>query len=214
VRLGRSVGIGFAVVVAATACRQSDPPAPASNASQPKPSASNVDPGRLPEDPVAGKQSELQWREHMEEEEHERQILFDRQHLEEHRALVKLIVATRARYDGAKTEAAVVKARADMPRRTAEIRRRITEIDHWGVNSRLLSDYDALSASLSDAYPLAKTEALKGDERALTAARADLDGRLQKIDAWLKEAAESEGEGEGEGERKHSESERRAEERR
>ena len=150
------------------------------------------DPQRLPEDPVAGKQSELQWREHMEEEEHERQIGYDRRFLKEHRALTKLIAAARARYDGAKTEAAVAKVRSGMPAQIAEVRRRVTEIDHWGTNSRLLSDYEALSASLTDAYPDAKIGALKGDGSALDVARAAFDGHMQKIAAWLKEAAETE----------------------
>jgi hypothetical protein len=147
----------------------------------------------------------------MDEEEHERQALFDRQRLREHRALVKLIAAARARYDAAKTEAAVAKVRADMPRTTAEIKKRVTEIDHWGNNSRLHPEYEVLSASLAEGYPAAKMAALKGDAEPLEEARAAFDGRMQKIAEWLKEAAETKGEGE---EREPSESERRAEERR
>jgi hypothetical protein len=190
VRLGLSVAL--AVVVATAACRkQTASPTPARDDSPPKSSAVQADPGRLPEDPVAGKQSEAQWREHMEEEEHERQIGFDRQHLEEHRAVTKLIAAARARYDGAKTEAAVAKVRADMPRQIAEVRKRVTAIDHWGVNSRLLADYEALSVSLSDAYPLARVSALKGDGSALDAARGAFDEHMKKIASWLEEAAEN-----------------------
>jgi hypothetical protein len=217
VRPGRSVLFAL-VVVATAACRHSEAPAPAPSAAPPAPSAPSVasaDPGRLPEDPVLGKQSEAQWREHLDEEEHERQALFDRQRLREHRALVKLIAATRARYDAAKTEAAVAKVRADMPRTTAEIQKRVTEIDHWGNNSRLLPDYEALSASLSESYPAAKTAALKGDEKPLEHERADFDARMQKIAAWLKEAAETKGEGEArESARERSESEGHGEERR
>jgi hypothetical protein len=204
VRLGRSVALGL--VVAATACRgKSGEPPPAPSESPPKPSAVQPDPGRLPEDPVAGKQSEAQWREHMEEEEHERQIGYDRRYLKEHRAVTKLIAGARARYDGAKTEAAVVKVRADMPGQIAEVKRRVTDIDHWGTNSRLLPDYEALSASLTDAYPAAKIGALKGDGSALDAARAAFDGHMQKITAWLKEAAETEEEREA-----HEDEERHA----
>ena len=150
----------------------------------------------------------------MDEEEHERQALFDRQRLREHRALVKLIAAARARYDAARTEAAVAKVRADLPRTTAEIQKRVTEIDHWGNNSRLLPEYEVLSASLAEGYPAAKMAALKGDAEPLEQARAAFDDRMQKIAAWLKEAAETKGEGESEPERERAEREHRAEERR
>lgn len=144
---------------------------------------------RLPEDPIAGKRSEEQWREHLDEEERERQLGFDRGRMKEHRGVVRLFAAARARYDRARTEAAVAKVRAAMPSQIAELRRRVTKIDHWGVNSRLLPDYDALARSLAGPYADAKLAALAGDARALDAARADFDQRMKAIDDWLEQAA-------------------------
>lgn len=149
-------------------------------------------PGRLPEDPIAGKRSTEQWREHLEEEEHERQLGFDRERVVQHRAVVKAITAARARYDRARTEAAVAKARTDVRRRIADVRSKVTRIDHWGVNSPLLPDYEALTASLDGAYADAKIAALRGDPGPLAQASAAFDQRMKKIAEWLKEAAESE----------------------
>lgn len=146
----------------------------------------------LPEDPIAGKRSEQQWREHMAEEEHERQSGFDKSRLKQHRALVRLIVAARGSYDRAATESAVTKTRTAMAARIAEMRKRVTEIDPWGVNSRLLADYSALEATLADAYPDAKAEALRGHPNALKTARASFDQHIKTITAWLKEVEEGE----------------------
>ncbi len=151
------------------------------------------DPSRLPEDPAAGRRSTLQWREHMEDEERERQLGFDHRHLKEHRAVVKLLTAARARYDGAQTEAAVERVRGDMPRQLTEIRRKVTELDHWGVNSRVLPDYAALEASLEAGYADAKVAALGGHAEALAAARATFDQHLKTIADWLEAANETEG---------------------
>ena len=154
----------------------------------------------MPEDPEAGKRAEQQWREHLEHEEEERQAWFDHDRLEQHRALVKLIAAARAGYDRARSEAALAKVRADMPQRIAEIRERVTEIDHWGNNSRVLPDYAVLSEALAGSYADAKLAALKGDAAALEQARGAFDQRMKKVDGWLEEAAEVEHEGEREGE--------------
>jgi hypothetical protein len=187
--------VAFSLVVAPAACRrQPAARAPDREHTQPQAPVGSPDPSRLPEDPVAGKASELQWREHMVAEERERQLGFDHRRLREHRALVKLIAAARARYDRASTEPAVAKVRTDMPRGIAEIRRRVTEIDRWGVNSRLLQDYDALAVSLAGPYADAKLAAIRGDARALEEVRAAFDQRMKTIAAWLEEAAESEDE--------------------
>ncbi|MFI5308634.1 MAG: hypothetical protein ACHQ53_14840, partial [Polyangiales bacterium] len=163
-RLIRARSHVFVLAVALLAChRPTVARAPERKSSEHDARVAPSDAGRLPEDPVAGKQSELQWREHMAQEEHERQLGFDRKRLKEHRAVVKLIVAARARYDRARTAAAVAKVRTDMPRAIAEVRRRVTEIDRWGVNSRLLRDYDALATSLLGPYADAKVAAIKGD---------------------------------------------------
>lgn len=148
-------------------------------------------PSRLPEDPIAGKRSEEQWREHLEEEERERQLGYDRRRLKQHRAVVRLIAAARAQYDRARTEAVLAKARERMPKRLEELRRQTEAIDHWGVSSRMLGDYQAVAALLADTYPEAKRAALQGDAPALERARADFDQRMETIAAKLEEAAES-----------------------
>lgn len=142
---------------------------------------------------MLGKQSEQQWREHMLDEERERQLGYDRRHLAAHRAVVQRLMAARGRYDRAKTASALAKVRAEMPARLEEIRKRVTAIDHWGNNSRVLADYAALEASLEGVYPDAKQAAQKGDAAALERARADFDQRVKTIASWLKQAAESEG---------------------
>jgi hypothetical protein len=186
---------GFALLVAFAGCRQQAVEhAPERNRAQPETPAARAEPSRLPEDPVAGKRSEAQWREHMVAEERERQLGFDSRHLKEHKAVVNLIAAARVRYDRAKTEASVAKVRADMPRRITDIRRRVTEIDRWGVNSRLLQDYDALAVSLTDAYAEAKIAAIKGDAHTLDEVRAGFDQRMKKITDWLTEAKAGEDE--------------------
>jgi hypothetical protein len=146
---------------------------------------------RLPEDPAAGAKSTAQWREHMAAEEHERKLHWDRDHLKEHRAVVRFLVATRARYDRAKTKAAVTAIRTRLPPAVDGVRKRITQIDRWGTNSNLLDDYDVMLKALADAYPAARVAFLEGDRAPLDAQRADFDRRTKHLNDWLAEAAES-----------------------
>lgn len=60
----------------------------------------------------------------------------------------------------ARTPAALELATARMPARLAAIRRQVTAVDHWGVNSHLLGDYAALEDALQKDYPAAKRAAL------------------------------------------------------
>jgi len=119
-------------------------------------------------------------------------LWFDRERVEEHRAVVELMKAARARYDRARSEAAVAKVRAAMPARLAQMRRRWTKIDPWGNNSPLLRDYEALSASLANTYADARVAAMRGEAQALEQVRADFDHRIETMANWLEEAAESE----------------------
>jgi hypothetical protein len=146
---------------------------------------------RLPEDPVAGAKSTQQWRQFMASEEHERHLRYDRNHLKEHRAVLKFITATRARYDRAKTKSAVLSIQKNLPPAVEGVRRRITAIDHWGNNSNLLGDYDALLNALGVAYPAARVAALEGDRAAQDSVRADFDRRVKHAKDWLAEAAEA-----------------------
>ena len=72
---------------------------------------------------MAGAKSTAQWREHMAAEEHERKLRCDRDHLKEHRAVVKFLVEARARYDRAKTKAAVMAIRKRLPAAVDDVRR-------------------------------------------------------------------------------------------
>jgi hypothetical protein len=149
-----------------------------------------VEPPRLPEDPVAAARSEAQWREHLQREEEERQMLFDRPRLKQHRAIVRSIKAIRLRYDRAKNEAAVAKARDAARVELDQVQTRVNKIDPKGVNSRLLPDYEALRTTLASDYADAKIAALSGDAAALQTTRAAVDQHLKTIAEWLEEAAE------------------------
>jgi len=158
------------------------------------PRAGDAGPSGLPEDPQAGRQSEADWRRHMDWEERERQLAFDKNRIAQHRAVIQRLATARARYDRAKTRAAVDRVRSEMPALRQELRSRTTEIDHWRVNSPLLADYDAEMAELERAYPDAKLAALGGDAQPLRVVRAGMDRREKKMAGWLAAAEESEGE--------------------
>ena len=81
-----------------------------------------------------------------------------------------------------------------IPPTVDDIRRRVTQIDHWGTNSNLLADYDAFVKALSDGYPAARIASLDGEPDALDTIRRDLDQRMRHIKDWLAEAAASQGE--------------------
>jgi hypothetical protein len=166
--------------------------APAREAAQAAPPNPASD--RLPEDPALGAKATAQWRDFMKQEERERQLRFDRGKLKEHRAVLRLIVGTRARLDRAKTPTAIAAQRARLPPAIEEIHQRITALDHWGVNSNLLPDYDAILEVLADDYPAARLAALAGDGTYRAALRGVLDARQKKIKDWLEEAAATEDE--------------------
>jgi hypothetical protein len=148
---------------------------------------------RLPEDPEAGKRSEAQWRAHLEHEEHERQIAYDKRKLREHRALVARLRVARARLDGATTASAVSRLARATASAIADGRRRLHKLDPWGVNSRLLGDYDALLKVLDGSYAAARLEALRGNAEPQDQLRARWDQHLKVIAEWLAEAADDDG---------------------
>jgi hypothetical protein len=142
-----------------------------------------------PEDPVAGSKSTAQWRQHLADEERERQLQFDGQRLKQHRAVLKLLTAARARYDRARSKAAVLSAQKRLPPVVEEAQRRIKQIDRWGNNSRLLVDYDTYLKALSTHYPAARIAMLEGHRAALDTIRGQLDEVTKRIQSWLAEAA-------------------------
>ena len=178
------------VLAAVSGCRRPSVAVAAEAKSQPPPPS----PPPLPEDPVLGAKSTAQWREHLAFEERERKLHYDRDRMKEHRAVLKVLIGTRARYERARSEAAVTAIKARWPETVEAVRRRIDRIDHWRVNSNLLADYDALLSALAEAYPAARLKFIAGDRAPLQALRAELDRRQKAIDEWLKEAAESEDE--------------------
>jgi len=177
----------------ASAGAEAGPPRAASSGEGTAVAAASADPGRLPEDPVKGAESSAQWRAFMASEERERKLGYDRRKLDQHRAVMAMLSGARARYDRAKTAAAVAKVRSELPATTADIRRRIEHIDQWGNNSNLLDDYAALLSALEQDYPRARTSAIEGNSAALDALRGQWDERTKKMNAWLAEAKSSEG---------------------
>jgi hypothetical protein len=145
----------------------------------------------LPEDALAGEKSTAQWREHLEAEERERKLGYDRRKLEQHRALLALLRGARARYERAPNEREVLSIRASMRALADDARRRIADIDHWGVNSNLLTDYAAMLDALAEPYAKAKLASLRGESAALEAQRADFTAHEHEIEAWLAEAVAS-----------------------
>ena len=186
-------------VALAGGCRRASRAGPRDTGASPAvsdqaPRAGDAGPSGLPEDPAAGRKSEAEWRRHMDWEERERQLSFDKNRIPQHHAVIQRLAAVRARYDRAKTKAAVERVRADMPALRQDLQARSTEIDHWHVSSPLLADYDAELTDLDAAYPDAKLAALAGDPQPLRAVRARMDQREKKMAEWLAAAEESEGE--------------------
>jgi hypothetical protein len=186
-------------VALAGGCRRASRAGPRDTGASPAvsdqaPRAGDAGPSGLPEDPAAGRKSEAEWRRHMDWEERERQLSFDKNRIPQHRAVIQRLAAARARYDRARTTAAVERVRADMPALRQDLQARSTEIDHWHVNSPLIADYDAEMTDLESAYPDAKVAALGGAAQPLRAVRARMDQRKKKMAEWLAAAEESEGE--------------------
>jgi len=146
---------------------------------------------RLREDPAAAKRAEAQWRQHLQHEETERQLNFDRRKRADHRALVRALSAMRVRYDRARTASQLDQARRYAAGQATELRARVSRLDPWGVNSRLLHNYDALLSLLGDSYPAARAAALNGDASPLKAARQEFRQHMQAISEWLERTAES-----------------------
>jgi hypothetical protein len=137
-------------------------------------------PERLPEDPILGAKSTAEWQAHLVAEERERKLHYDRDRMADHRAVVRFLTGTRARYERAASKTAVMAIQARLPPAIDGVRRRIKRIDHWGGSSNLLADYDFLLNTLAGGYPLQS--------------RAEFDRRLKFIEDWLAEASESEDE--------------------
>lgn len=140
---------------------------------------------RLPEDPVAGKRSEMQWKKHLQAEEVERRMVFDRNHLPEHRELIKRISAAREPLEQAKTPNALGKAQAQLEPTLQALQATIDALDRHKNSSRILVDYEALMSSLTTTLPAAKLAAMSGNTDMLSHARNDFDAHLRTMHSWL-----------------------------
>jgi len=146
----------------------------------------NIEPERLPEDPVLAAMASARWREHLASEERERKLAYDRRKLEDHRAALAILRSARKSYDGANTRQA--RMENDARSTVAELRQLALRIDRWGVNSNLLDDYAAMSFSLGNDYPRARIAAIGGNREPLAELQSSWDAREAKIVAWLDEA--------------------------
>jgi hypothetical protein len=139
----------------------------------------------LREDPAAGKRSELQWKKHLQAEEVERKMMFDRNHAAEHRELIKRIKEARQGWDRAKTPAELEETRSALQAPLQALQSGIDALDRWKTSSQLTPDYEALIKALAESYPAARLAAISGKSEPLSAARSSFDGHLRVMHAWL-----------------------------
>jgi hypothetical protein len=144
-----------------------------------------ADQPKLPENPELGKRSEAQWRKHLDREEDERQGIFDRQRLDQHRALMKQLSSARKQLDEQKGMIELNEARLGVTQQLDSVRAQLKQLDPWGTNSRLLPQYQALLELLTTRFVTAKQAAFGGDSKALETARMEFDAHLRKMNKWL-----------------------------
>jgi hypothetical protein len=157
-------------------------------------SAALAAPSTLPEDPEAGARSVAQWRDHLEEEERERRLNYDRRKLADDRRVVSILRTARTRYDRAADERAVLSAQKTLRAARPQLEKAFDSIDHWGVSSKTLPEYRQLVELFSEAYPSARVAALSGSRTSLDELERRVNAHFESIDSWLHEAAESEDE--------------------
>ena len=158
-----------------------------------------ADQAPLPEDPAAGKRSEEQWKKHLQAEEVERRMVFDRNHLNEHHDLIKRISAARDPLERAKTPDALKKAQAQLEPQLSKLQAEVDSLDRYKNTSRLVTDYDALLVLLKSTYPSTKLAAMGGNAGALSQVRNDFDAHLRSMHAWLERLDKDEDEALDEG---------------
>ena len=139
----------------------------------------------LPEDPERGKRSTEQWKKHLQKEEDERQALFDRLRIDQHRVAIRLLFGARKTLDEAMGRQELAAAQTAVNGQLAELTERLKQLDPWGNSSRLLSDYDALHDLLARRYAEARLAAFRGDSQPLTAARNEFDAHVRAMQGWL-----------------------------
>jgi hypothetical protein len=139
----------------------------------------------LREDPVAGKRSSEQWDKHLQTEELERQFLFDKNRLPEHRVLMARIAEARAHWDNAESPTEFERARNALQPKLHTLRSNLDALDRWKNSSLILPDYEALLSALSDSYPAAKLAAIGGNDAPLRQAKLSFDAHQRTMREWL-----------------------------
>jgi hypothetical protein len=178
------------------------PPAPAAPASAPAPAPPAADAGHADARPglmerhaiwKAKKEADAKLAAELAAQEQARLIKFDRAKLPKHLALVAFVKKTRAQLDAAATKlkgkpnapAQLQKLVAGQSKALTAQGKALEAIDPKGGNSNITTDHEMNLQLLSHDYPAAIEASWNGDEKPLTEARAELDKRLAKIDAWV-----------------------------
>jgi hypothetical protein len=128
-------------------------------------------------------------------QEQARLIKFDRAKLPKHAALLAFTKKARAQLDAA---AAKLKGKPNAPEQLEKVvqsqrkaiaaqAKALESIDPKGGNSNITTDHDMSLQLLANEYPAAIGASLKGDDKPLAEARAELDKRQAKIESWLAE---------------------------
>jgi hypothetical protein len=116
-------------------------------------------------------------------------LLFDRQHMRQHQAVLAGLIKARARYERVRSQRALDAARPEVGVVLKDVRQRMRDIDEWRNGSKIFGDYDVLIKLIETDYPAALQASLKGDKRTLLGARREFDAQLKKVRSWLAEAA-------------------------
>jgi hypothetical protein len=126
-------------------------------------------------------------------QEQTRLIKFDRARLAKHVALLAFVKKSRAQLDSAATRvrgksvaaAEIEKVKASQRKALEAQAKALAALDPKGGNSNITTDHDMNLNFLANEYPAAIVASFEGDEKPLTAVRAEMDKRQQKIESWL-----------------------------
>lgn len=153
------------------------------------PSGEVLDSTQIKEDPVAGKKAEAAYLKHLAREDRHIWLLFDRQHLREHKAVLAGLMKARARYERVRSVRALERAQPEVAMMLDDVRQKMRDIDEWRNGSKIFGDYDVLIKLIETGYPAALQASLKGNKRTLRGVRREFDVQAQKVRSWLAEAA-------------------------
>lgn len=153
------------------------------------PGAQVLDSSQVKEDPVAGKKAQAEYLKHLAREDRHRQLLFDRQHMRQHRAVLAGLMKARARYEKVRSKRALDSARQEVGIMLDDVRQKMRDIDEWRNGSKVFDGYDVLIEIIEADYPVALQASLKGSKRGLIDVRRAFDVQAKKLWSWLAEAA-------------------------